>query len=96
MDENPASLSGGEQQRAAIARALVNEPAIVLADEPTGNLDASMTDQIIGLLCDVNLRGATVVLATHNQDLLRRYAQRVIELNRGKLVSSLGEEKPWR
>jgi ABC-type ATPase involved in cell division len=55
-----------------------------------------MTDQIIGLLCDVNLRGATVVLATHNQDLLRRYAQRVIELNRGKLVSSLGEEKPWR
>ncbi len=95
MDEYPASLSGGEQQRAAIARALVNEPAIVLADEPTGNLDASMTDQIIDLLCDVNLRGATVVLATHNQELLRRYAKRVLHLERGKLVSILNEEPPW-
>jgi len=92
MDEYPASLSGGEQQRAAIARALVNEPAIVLADEPTGNLDASMTDQIIGLLCDVNLRGATVVLATHNEELLRRYATRVLALEHGRLISSLGEE----
>jgi len=91
MDEYPTSLSGGEQQRIAIARALVNEPSIVLADEPTGNLDASMTDQIIGLLAEMNLRGGTVVIATHSGALLERHDVRVLELERGRLVNALTE-----
>jgi len=91
MDQLPSALSGGEQQRVAIARALVNQPAIVLADEPTGNLDASMTGQIIGLLKDVNVRGATVIVATHSHELLERYAPRVLELDHGKLINALTE-----
>jgi len=91
MDEYPHRLSGGEQQRVAIARALVNEPSIVLADEPTGNLDASMTDQIIALLAEMNLRGGTVVVATHSQTLLERHGERVLELERGRLVNALTE-----
>jgi len=91
MDEYPHRLSGGEQQRVAIARALVNEPSIVLADEPTGNLDASMTDQIIALLAEMNLRGGTVVVATHSQALLERHGERVLELERGRLVNALTE-----
>ena len=93
MDAYPSSLSGGEQQRVAIARALVNEPSILLADEPTGNLDASMTDQIVDLLCDVNIKGTTVVIATHSQDLIKRYAERILELSHGKLVNPLGREE---
>jgi len=75
----------------AIARALVNEPSIVLADEPTGNLDAAMTDQIIALLAEMNLRGGTVVVATHSQALLERHGERVLELERGRLVNALTE-----
>ncbi|MHA1569021.1 MAG: cell division ATP-binding protein FtsE [Alphaproteobacteria bacterium] len=96
MDEYPHSLSGGEQQRVAIARALVNEPSIVLADEPTGNLDASMTDQIINLLADVNIRGATVVVATHSQELIDRHSKRILALDRGRLVSTISEETRQR
>jgi cell division transport system ATP-binding protein len=91
MDELPASLSGGEQQRAAIARALLNEPAIVLADEPTGNLDAAMSQQILQLLREINLRGATVIVASHNEDLLNRDANRVLRLDRGRLTNALAE-----
>jgi len=91
MDEYPDSLSGGEQQRVAIARALVNEPSIVLADEPTGNLDDSMTEQVINLLREINVRGATVVIATHDRDLLERHASRILELERGKLINTLSE-----
>ena len=83
----PARLSGGEQQRVAIARALVNEPAIVLADEPTGNLDAGLTDSILQLLFDANARGSTVVVATHDRSLLSRYQRRTIRLDRGKVAS---------
>jgi cell division transport system ATP-binding protein len=84
----PPRLSGGEQQRVVIARALVNDPAILLADEPTGNLDPALTLEIMDLLCDVNVRGTTVVVATHDQTLLERYDKRAIRLERGAIVSS--------
>jgi cell division transport system ATP-binding protein len=83
----PVRMSGGEQQRVAIARALVNEPAVLLADEPTGNLDASLTDSILQLLFDANARGATVVVATHDRSLLQRYRRRTVQLQRGKVVA---------
>ena len=82
----PRRLSGGEQQRVAIARALVNEPTILLADEPTGNLDPSLTDSILQLLFSANARGTTVVVATHDRSLLTRYHKRTIALQKGKLV----------
>ena len=82
----PRRLSGGEQQRVAIARALVNEPTILLADEPTGNLDASLTDSILQLLFDANARGTTVIVATHDRALLTRYRKRTVGLDKGKLV----------
>ena len=82
----PLRMSGGEQQRVAIARALVNEPAILLADEPTGNLDASLTDSILQLLFDANARGATVVVATHDRGLLGRYQRRTIQLHHGRVT----------
>jgi cell division transport system ATP-binding protein len=82
----PRRLSGGEQQRVAIARALVNEPTILLADEPTGNLDPSLTDSILQLLFDANARGTTVIVATHDRGLLQRWHRRTVGLSAGKLV----------
>ncbi len=81
----PASLSGGEQQRCAIARALVHQPSIVLADEPTGNLDPGLGKEIFDILRRVNVAGATVLVATHDQDLARRFADRVVVLEKGQL-----------
>ena len=86
-DSFPLRLSGGEQQRVVIARALVNSPTILLADEPTGNLDPERTLEIMDLLADVNVRGATVVVATHDISLLERYHKRVLRLERGRVVS---------
>jgi cell division transport system ATP-binding protein len=83
----PRRLSGGEQQRVAIARALVNEPTILLADEPTGNLDPGLTDSILQLLFDANARGTTVIVATHDRSLLVRYHKRTMTLDKGRLVS---------
>jgi cell division transport system ATP-binding protein len=91
IDEKPSALSGGEQQRVALARALVNEPAILLADEPTGNLDAGMSQQIFALLREINLRGATVVIASHNDELVEKYAQHIFRLERGRLVNPRGD-----
>ena len=82
----PRRLSGGEQQRVAIARALVNEPTILLADEPTGNLDPSLTDSILQLLFDANARGTTVIVATHDRTLLQRWHRRTVGLEHGKVV----------
>jgi len=84
--ELPQSLSGGEQQRVAIARALVNEPAILLADEPTGNLDPELSIEIMNLLLDVQRKGTTVLVATHDRALIERYQQRLLVLDHGRLV----------
>jgi cell division transport system ATP-binding protein len=83
----PLQLSGGEQQRVAIARAIINDPLILLADEPTGNLDPDITREILLLFRTINLKGTTVVIATHSKELLRDTDQRIILLNRGKIVS---------
>jgi cell division transport system ATP-binding protein len=87
--ELPAALSGGEQQRVALARALVNEPAILLADEPTGNLDAELTIEIMDLIASAAARGTTVLVATHDQALIRRYARRTLRLAAGRLLEDL-------
>jgi cell division transport system ATP-binding protein len=83
----PPSLSGGEQQRVAVARALAADPAVLLADEPTGNLDADRTLEVMELLAAANARGTTVIIATHDRSLLQRYTRRVVALERGRLVS---------
>jgi cell division transport system ATP-binding protein len=83
---HPLSLSGGEQQRVAIARALVNEPEILLADEPTGNLDPDLTVDIMDLIAGTALRGTTVVVATHELELVKRYGKRALRLEGGKIV----------
>jgi cell division transport system ATP-binding protein len=85
----PAALSGGEQQRVALARALVNEPAILLADEPTGNLDAALTVEIMDLIAAAAARGTTVLVASHDAALVKRYARRVLRLEGGQLVEDL-------
>lgn len=85
----PAALSGGEQQRVALARALVNEPAILLADEPTGNLDSTLTIEIMDLIAAAAARGTTVLVASHDVALVKRYARRVLRLEGGQLVEDL-------
>ncbi len=81
----PEELSGGEQQRVVIARALVNEPRLLLADEPTGNLDPDASAGIMDILRQINHRGMAVLMVTHNYDLVRQYPYRTIRLNRGKI-----------
>ena len=85
----PPELSGGEQQRVAIARALINEPDILIADEPTGNLDPDLSWEILRLFLEVNLRGTTVILATHDRDLIQRIGKRVLTLDKGRLASDV-------
>ena len=86
MRANPLTLSGGEQQRVAIARALVNEPLILIADEPTGSLDHDASDRIMEIFADVNARGTTVLVATHNMGMVRSMGRRVIHLDSGRIV----------
>ena len=87
----PRELSGGEQQRVAIARALVNDPFVLIADEPTGNLDERATRGVFQLLRDINSSGTAVVMATHNLDLVRRSEYRTIEVNSGQIVFDSAE-----
>ena len=86
MNALPEELSGGEQQRVAIARALVNDPQLVLADEPTGNLDPDLSLEIMNLFRESNARGTTVVVATHDRELNRRVGRRAVTLDHGRIV----------
>jgi cell division transport system ATP-binding protein len=86
----PVALSGGEQQRVAIARAVVNEPELLLADEPTGNLDPDLSVEIMRLFREINARGTTVVVATHDRDMVRRMQRRTIVLEHGRVAEAGG------
>jgi cell division transport system ATP-binding protein len=88
LNAYPVELSGGEQQRVAIARALVNEPSLILADEPTGNLDPDLSLEIMNLFRDINARGTTVLVATHDRELIRRVCRRTITLDHGRVVEA--------
>lgn len=85
-DKFPIQLSGGELQRAAIARALVLSPQILLADEPTGNLDVATSWEIVKILSDINKQGTTVVMATHNADIVKSLGKRIVHIEKGKIV----------
>jgi cell division transport system ATP-binding protein len=89
----PRELSGGEQQRVAIARALVNDPFVLIADEPTGNLDERAARGVFQLLKDINASGTAVIMATHNLELVRQNEYRVLEVNRGQLVYDSADER---
>ncbi len=86
-DQYPDQLSGGEQQRVAVARAIVNNPSVLIADEPTGNLDPDTAWEIMSLLSDINRRGTTVVVATHAKDIVDRMQKRVISIEKGNVSS---------
>src|SRR3954466_10767618 len=85
LNAYPLQLSGGEQQRVAIARALINDPLVLIADEPTGNLDPDMSAEIVQIFAEANLRGSTVLLATHARELIRNSGRRVLTLDHGRL-----------
>ena len=87
MDRYPSEVSGGEQQRAAIARALVHQPKILLADEPTGNLDAINANDVIDLLLKINNFGTTIILVTHNREIVNSLKRRVVRMDDGRIVS---------
>lgn len=88
----PTQLSGGEQQRVALARALVNNAGIIIADEPTGNIDPEMSYEIVDLLNHINANGTTVVMVTHEHELVRRFNHRVITIHKGQVISDSGEK----
>lgn len=83
----PSELSGGEQQRVSLARALVNNPPIIIADEPTGNIDPEMSYEIIELLSEINAQGTTILVVTHEHELVRHFNKRVIEIEKGRVIS---------
>ncbi len=88
MNAHPDELSGGEQQRVAIARALINDPMLILADEPTGNLDPDLSLEIMNLFREINARGTTVLVATHDRELINRVGRRSVTLDHGEIVEA--------
>lgn len=86
-DAFPDELSGGEQQRVAIARAIVNNPSMIIADEPTGNLDPARSFEIMLLLEEINNLGTTVLVVTHEKELVERFTKRVVAIDEGRVVS---------
>ena len=92
---NPRQLSGGEQQRVAIARALINRPLVLLADEPTGNLDSENTIGIMKLLEKINRRGTTVIVVTHSREMVEMMGKRVITMDRGMIIGDTASEEVW-
>jgi len=89
MHSYPLQLSGGEQQRVAIARALINEPVLLLADEPTGNLDPDLALEIMQIFKRINARGTTVLIATHDKDMIQRIKGRVLMLDHGRMIDDV-------
>lgn len=89
----PPELSGGEQQRVGLARALVNNPSMIVADEPTGNIDPDMSYEIMELLTEINRRGTTILVVTHERDLVKAFHRRVIEIRDGLVISDTKEEE---
>jgi cell division transport system ATP-binding protein len=85
-DAYPVTLSGGEQQRVAVARALIRKPRLILADEPTGNLDQEMSRRVFDLLLEANAAGVTVVVATHNLSIIEELNRRTVVLDRGRMI----------
>jgi cell division transport system ATP-binding protein len=89
----PHELSGGEQQRVAIARAIINDPILVLADEPTGNLDPETSGEILALLKKINKRGTAVLVVTHNYEIVKKAHERVIKLEDGRALKAIIKQK---
>ncbi len=87
MKNKPSELSGGEQQRVSLARALVNNPEIIIADEPTGNVDPEMSHEIIELLTEINAKGTTIIVVTHEHELVREFGKRVVVIDHGRVKS---------
>lgn len=92
MKDKPSELSGGEQQRVSLARALVNNPEIIIADEPTGNVDPEMSYEIIELLNEINAKGTTVLVVTHEHELVREFHRRVITINNGRITGDTADK----
>ena len=88
-DRYPSQLSGGEQQRVGLARALVNNPMMIIADEPTGNIDPEMSYEIMELLSEINKRGTTILIVTHEHDLVHSFGRRVITIDKGVVVDDI-------
>lgn len=88
-DSYPNQLSGGEQQRVGLARAIVTRPPLIIADEPTGNLDDATAEEIMQMLYDINKKGTTVIMVTHDKDIIKRSGKRVISLEKGRVISDL-------
>ena len=92
-DDHPSELSGGEQQRVSLARALVNNPEMIIADEPTGNIDPEMSYEIIELLSEINKRGTTVLVVTHEHELVKAFCKRGIAIDDGRVVSDTDDDQ---
>ena len=91
----PEELSGGEQQRVALARALVNSPSLIIADEPTGNIDPELSYEIVDLLNEINKLGVTIVMVTHEHDLVEKFNRRVVTIEKGEVIRDTGEMEAY-